>query len=59
MKRNILSENNDPVISFENYFINEMKFRKSSDEDEKNKFGINISIDENKKFVKLKVILST
>ena len=40
MKRNILSENNDPVISFENYFINEMKFRKSSDEDEKNKFGI-------------------
>ena len=59
MERNILSGNNDPVISFENYFISEMKFRKLSDEDEKNKFGINIGIDESKKFVKLKVFLST
>ena len=59
MERNILSENNNPVISFENYLISEMKFRKLSDEDEKNKFGINIGIDESKKFVKLKVFLST
>ena len=59
MERNILSENNNPVISFENYLINEMNFRKLSDEDEKNKFGINIGVDESKKFVKLKVFLST
>lgn len=59
MERNILSENNNPVISFENYLISEMKFRKLSDEDEKNKFGINIGVDESKKFVKLKVFLST
>ena len=59
MKRNILSENNDPVISFENYFINEMKFRKLNDADKENQFEINIGIDESKKFVKLKVFLST
>lgn len=59
MERNILSENNNPVISFENYLINEMNFRKLSDEDEKNKFAINIGVDESKKFVKLKVFLST
>ena len=59
MERNISSENNNPVISFENYLINEMNFRKLSDEDEKNKFGINIGVDESKKFVKLKVFLST
>lgn len=58
MERNVLSGNN-PVISFENYFINEMKFRKLNDADEENQFEINIGIDESKKFVKLKVFLST
>ena len=58
MERNVLSGNN-PVISFENYFINEMKFRKLNDADKENQFEINIGIDESKKFVKLKVFLST
>ena len=58
MERNVLSGNN-PVISFENYFINEMKFRKLNDADEENQFELNIGIDESKKFVKLKVFLST
>ena len=59
MERNILSDENNPVISFENYYISEMQFRKIKKDDEINKFKIDIGIDENKKFVKLKVSIST
>ena len=59
MERNILSDENNPVISFENYYISEMQFRKIKKDDEINKFKIDIGIDESKKFVKLKVSIST
>ena len=45
MERNILSDENNPVISFENYYISEMQFRKIKKDDEINKFKIDIGID--------------
>lgn len=58
-ERNIIGVENNAKISFENYMVNRIILRNLEENEEKDKFGINISTDESNGFLKLNIKVLT
>lgn len=59
MKRNIVSNENNPVISLENYYLKEMHLKRLKDGEKAGEFGIRIGVDDEFEHINLIVKVTT